>query len=150
MLSLLLLKMEMLQCYGSGKASDLTGAKTKTCYICLQCIALTFAESLPKPAEVYAGICSVIWQASEKSSRSYVDYEQQWMEQSWKKLRAEPLCFKRRGGEELKVHQAHLTLRTYSYCRGKVVFLLLNEDVYAVRATAHMGYHWELWFAKTL
>lgn len=79
-LSLLLLKMEMLQCYGGGKASDLAGAKTKTRYICLQCIALTFAESLPKAAEVYAGICSVIWQAFEKSSRSYVDYEQQWME----------------------------------------------------------------------
>lgn len=106
-----------------------SGAKTKTRYICLQCIALTFAESLPKPAEVYAGICSVIWQAFEKSSRSYVDYEQQWMEQSWRKLRAEPLCFKRQGWEELKVYWAHLTLRTYSYLRSEV-FLLLNEDVY--------------------
>lgn len=50
----------MLRCYGGGKASDLTGAKTKTHYICLQCIALTFAESVPKPAKVYSGIGSVI------------------------------------------------------------------------------------------
>lgn len=40
-LTLLLLKMETLRCYGGGKASDLTGAKTKTHYVCLQCIALT-------------------------------------------------------------------------------------------------------------
>lgn len=30
--------------YGGGTASDLTGAKTKICYICLRCIALTFTK----------------------------------------------------------------------------------------------------------
>lgn len=37
------MKMEILRCCG-GTASDLTGAKTKTCYICLLCIALSFTE----------------------------------------------------------------------------------------------------------
>lgn len=50
----------MLRCYGGGKASDLTDAKTKTHHIHLQYTALSFAESVPKPAKAYCGMGSVI------------------------------------------------------------------------------------------
>ena len=60
--------METLRCYGGGKASDLTGAKTKTHYICLQCIALTFAKLSQCQSQLKSTLASA--QLSDKPQRS--------------------------------------------------------------------------------
>lgn len=58
----------MLRCYAGDKASDLTGAKTKTHYICLQCITLTF----PKLSQCQSQLKSTLAfaQLSDKHQRS--------------------------------------------------------------------------------
>lgn len=50
----------MLRCYGGDKASDLTGAKTMTHYVCLWCTnAVTFTETVSKTAKVFSATGSV-------------------------------------------------------------------------------------------
>ena len=70
--------METLRCYGGGKASDLTGAKTKTRYICLQCIALTFTKLSQCQSQLKStlALAQLSDKSQSKSSRSYVDYQQ--------------------------------------------------------------------------
>lgn len=129
-LSLPWLKMETLRCYGDGKASDLTGAKTKTCHICLQCIALTFAKLsqcqsysllwhwlsyLMSLREVFKKLCrlsAVINGKELKGTPRWTSVSRDEAERNWKCTRLiSPYIL-------------------YSYCRGQVVFLLLNKDVY--------------------